>query len=218
MKVLLVGNSSIDKSKKYGKLVDDFDVVIRMNRYRLEGYEEYLGTKTNIWVLNRAISLGKSRLRVLEVGPDPLSSNDTAINTKFNMNKKLSKDLEYMLMLTYVPEWKGNQGEIQTLQKQVKKHKDFRVGDTRGVSKYLFSRWNEVMREKWYKPATGLISIHYFLETYDKIYLHNFDCGKSKHYWGDLDIQSEPMSSKHNWSFDEIVIDELVESGKVSYL
>ena len=224
MKVLIVGNSSIDKSKEVGSMIDqEFDIVIRMNRYRIEGYEEYLGTKTNTWVLNRAISLGKSRISILEMGlqdeiiPDLMSAsnhNDIIVNTKFNMNKKLSVDLDTILMVTYVTKHE----ECKNLYNKIKKHKEFIVADTWEVSKYLRSRWDELMSESFYKPATGLISIHYFLETYDKIYLHNFDCGKSKHYWGDNDLASEPMQSKHNWSFDEILIGELVESGKVSYL
>ena len=74
------------------------------------------------------------------------------------------------------------------------------------------------MTDKFYKPATGLTSIHYLIEEYDNLTIHNFDCGKTKHYWGDTDKASEPMSSKHNWSFDEILISELVDNGKVKYL
>ena len=212
MKVILIGNSAIDKSKEFGQQIDnDFDLVIRMNRYEIKGYEKYLGTKTNIWVLNRAICLGKARISY--DGPD------CSIETVYKQKLEQSKDLEYMLMLTYIPEYQGNRGEIQTLQNKVQRWKDLRVGDTCEISKYLFLKWNEVMEANWYKPATGLISIHYFLEKYDEIYIHNFDCGKTKHYWGDgVNSRCEPMNSKHNWSFDEKVIDELVRENKVKYL
>ena len=106
MKVLIVGNSSIDKSKEVGFMIDqEFDIVIRMNRYRIEGYEEYLGTKTNTWVLNRAISLGKSRISILEMGlqdeiipelmemPRGRYHNDVIVDRKFKMNRELSEDL-----------------------------------------------------------------------------------------------------------------------------
>ena len=87
---------------------------VRMNRYRVDGYEEYLGSKTNTWVLNRAISLGKSRISILESGiqdetipklmqmPRGRYHSDYIVDTKFQMNKKLSKDLDTMLMITYV--------------------------------------------------------------------------------------------------------------------
>ena len=226
MSVLLIGNSDINKDKKYGNKIDEFDIVVRMNRYRVDGYEEYLGSKTNTWVLNRAISLGKSRISILESGiqdetipklmqmPRGRYHSDYIVDTKFQMNKKLSKDLDTMLMITYVE----SQEELLKLYNKIQKHKNFKVADTFKVSKYLRSRWDELMDKSFYKPATGLLTIHYFLEKYDKIYLHNFDCGKSKHYWGDTDHQSEPMVSKHDWGFDEILIAELEKEEKVIQL
>ena len=32
-KIVLIGNSDIDKDKKYGKIIDSFDEVIRFNRF-----------------------------------------------------------------------------------------------------------------------------------------------------------------------------------------
>ena len=69
MKVILIGNSSIDKTKEVGFQIDnDFDLVVRMNRYQTEGFENYIGSKTHIWSLNRTISLGHSRVHYN--GPD----------------------------------------------------------------------------------------------------------------------------------------------------
>jgi hypothetical protein len=217
MSVLLIGNSDINKDKKYGNKIDEFDIVVRMNRYKIEGYEEYLGTKTNTWVLNRAISLGKSRMPLLErmrADGTWYGHHDEVISDKFDMNKKISEDLDEILLITYV----SNHGEIVNLHNKVQKHKNFKVADTWEVSKHLRSRWDELMSKTFYKPATGLLTIHYFLEKYDKIYLHNFDCGKTKHYWGDTDFASEPMSSKHDWGFDEILIAELEKEEKVIQL
>ena len=53
MKVILIGNSSIDKTKEVGFQIDnDFDLIVRMNRYQTEGFENYIGSKTHIWSLN----------------------------------------------------------------------------------------------------------------------------------------------------------------------
>ena len=43
------------------------------------------------------------------------------------------------------------------------------------------------MKIPFYKPPTGLITIHYLLERHEKIYIHNFDNGKSSHYWEETD-------------------------------
>ena len=62
MKILLIGNSSIDTTKKVGETINNFDLVFRMNRFELNGFEKYLGNKTDVWILNRAISLGISNV------------------------------------------------------------------------------------------------------------------------------------------------------------
>ncbi len=52
MKVLLVGNGCSALEHKLGKVIDtEFDLVLRMNRFKTEGYEEYVGSKTNVWVV-----------------------------------------------------------------------------------------------------------------------------------------------------------------------
>ena len=53
MKVLLIGNGCSVTEHKLGKVIDsEFDLVLRMNRFKTEGYEEYVGSKTNIWVVS----------------------------------------------------------------------------------------------------------------------------------------------------------------------
>ena len=53
MKVLLVGNGCSAIDQKMGKVIDsEFDLVLRMNRFKTEGYEEYVGSKTDVWVVS----------------------------------------------------------------------------------------------------------------------------------------------------------------------
>ena len=91
MKVLLIGNSSINSTKKVGNQIDnDFDLVARMNRFELEGYQQYLGSRTDIWIINRMISLGRSNVHYGN------------LQTKFEERKKTSPTLNNMLMMTYL--------------------------------------------------------------------------------------------------------------------
>lgn len=50
--IAVVGNSRSILEKKYGKEIDEHDIVIRFNNYVTKGYEEYVGTKTNVWAFN----------------------------------------------------------------------------------------------------------------------------------------------------------------------
>lgn len=202
MKILLVGNSSIDTTKKVGETINNFDLVFRMNRFELDGFEEYLGNKTDVWILNRAISLGISNVHY------------KSLSKKFEERKVISQSLDKILMMTYF----RNEADYIDIKQRTQSFSDFKVGDTRQVSEYLKKEWDKRMDKKFYKPGTGIIAIHYLLEKYGNITIHNFDCGETKHYWGDKDLASEPMSSKHDWSFDKILISELVTSERVSYL
>lgn len=54
-KILLVGNGSSLLDKENQKTIDSYQTVVRFNSYKINGYEKYVGTKTNIWVtVNRA--------------------------------------------------------------------------------------------------------------------------------------------------------------------
>ena len=127
MKVLLIGNSSIDSTKKVGNQIDnDFDLVARMNRFELEGYQQYLGCRTDIWIINRMISLGRSNVHYGN------------LQTKFEERKKTSPTLNNMLMMTYLK----NENDFNEVKKQTEKYSDFEVGNTLKVSRYLKSEWD----------------------------------------------------------------------------
>ena len=50
-KILLIGNGPSATSMKLGKEIDEFDgLVARFNTYRIKGFEEYVGTRTDIWI------------------------------------------------------------------------------------------------------------------------------------------------------------------------
>lgn len=48
--VALVGNGPYEIGKKSGKEIDAHDIVIRMNNYVIEGFEEDYGKRTDIWI------------------------------------------------------------------------------------------------------------------------------------------------------------------------
>jgi len=52
MAIIIVGNGPSILNAKRGKLIDSFKTVIRINDYILKGYEEFTGTKTDIWAMD----------------------------------------------------------------------------------------------------------------------------------------------------------------------
>lgn len=51
-KCAVVSNSGSLLDKNYGELIDSHDVIIRCNRTVIEGYEEFVGSRTDIRLLN----------------------------------------------------------------------------------------------------------------------------------------------------------------------
>tara|TARA_R110001592_G_scaffold328964_1_gene610580 strand:+ start:2404 stop:2991 length:588 start_codon:yes stop_codon:yes gene_type:complete len=47
-KIIVVGNGEGVLNKKNGELIDSFDVVVRLGRYVTEGFEEFVGSRTDI--------------------------------------------------------------------------------------------------------------------------------------------------------------------------
>ena len=50
--IAIIGNSSCILNKKSGKFIDGYDDVIRFNKAKLKNYEDYVGTKTTLRVIN----------------------------------------------------------------------------------------------------------------------------------------------------------------------
>jgi len=49
MSIIIIGNGTSVTDKKNGHKIDSFDTVLRFNSFKIQGYEEYTGIKTNIW-------------------------------------------------------------------------------------------------------------------------------------------------------------------------
>ena len=58
-KILVIGNSNKCLDKKMGEKIDRFDFVVRFNAAPTSGYEEYVGTKTDIIACNELVFKNK---------------------------------------------------------------------------------------------------------------------------------------------------------------
>ncbi len=47
--ILIIGGGSSIKNFKFGTIIDNFPIVARINNYETIGYEELVGSKTDIW-------------------------------------------------------------------------------------------------------------------------------------------------------------------------
>lgn len=49
MKCILIGNGSSVLDKRLGTKIDSYDRIVRFNRFKIHGFENFVGTKTTDW-------------------------------------------------------------------------------------------------------------------------------------------------------------------------
>ena len=53
-KILLIGNGPCIFDSECGKEIDNFDGdIVRFNQYKIQGYEKYIGMRTNVWFVGK---------------------------------------------------------------------------------------------------------------------------------------------------------------------
>jgi len=55
MKIVIIGNGPSCLDKRNGKDIDRYDTVIRINDYAIDGFESFVGTKTDIWAMDTKV-------------------------------------------------------------------------------------------------------------------------------------------------------------------
>ena len=202
-KVVIVANAKIKEDKKIGNDINNFDKVIRMNRFETDGFEEYLGSKTDIWCINRKILLQKT------------NTYYGFYNKRWESYKDKYPTLEKCVMMTYCHEIDEADG---LRRERIVTENDIHVANTHDVMNELRQRWIDIYNnDGFHKPGTGITTILYYIKKYGNIHLHNFDWGKTSHYWGVKGPEDIP-SQHHTWGFEEQVAKDLVSENKVVVL
>jgi hypothetical protein len=60
--VIVVGNGPSILKYEVGAEIDKFDIIIRVNGFRIKGFEKYIGTRTDIWAAGLATNAERSHL------------------------------------------------------------------------------------------------------------------------------------------------------------
>lgn len=98
-KCILVGNSSNILNKELGSYIDNFENVVRFNRFKVKDFEKDLGTKCTYWVLNYKLTTDSRNYLVKNL---PKIKSETT-------------NLEKALILTTAKD----KGQINKIKKQV---------------------------------------------------------------------------------------------------
>lgn len=188
-RIILVGNGPSATQEKLGKVIDDYDIVVRFNCWRTDGLEDRLGSRCDVWAVN-------------------LSPNDTE---KF-LPKQAKKRRPGRFLVFPGP--KTARKRVNQISSLVKKH----YPDVpREVVPQSYPE--RLIGELGKRATTGLVALRYLLDHYDKVDLHGFDilAGEScvaKHYWGG----GSNIHRAHAPSGEAEMIRKLIEKGRVGLL
>jgi len=97
--VAVVGNAPF--ARQYGGLIDECDVVIRFNEFKIKGYEALVGSKTTIWC---SCSLGPRHRKKCREGLAPCKTLwISRWRNKRNKDAIYSQAIKYGMIPYFVP-------------------------------------------------------------------------------------------------------------------
>jgi hypothetical protein len=165
MKIIVVGNGSSNLTKRRGELVDDYDKVIRINDYVVDGFESFVGTKTNIWAMDTKvfdcnIEYPKRFEAIDEIWILPSFAFSGSRAEIFNRLSKRTSNM-YISDFTMVGQLQNDveafpSTGVQTLQTAISKFSDALPIDIMGFDHFT-GRVIDYWDKKWkqYVPHTG---------------------------------------------------------------
>ncbi len=86
-KILIIANGQSALQGKYGNEIDEFSVIGRINNYEINGYSEYVGSKTNIWFngANQGLKKRKNKpQKIVTLIPSHVQKKITNLNKLVN--------------------------------------------------------------------------------------------------------------------------------------
>ena len=207
--IAIVGNSEILKKKSYGRLIDNFEFVIRFNRSPLIGFEKYVGSKTSL----RVCGEGVFENQIYEV------PGLEYIDEKANFIKNLNNSNILVLHNNKENFYKSNLNQYTSETNSVF---FFDLKYERMLKLKLTSYLNIFERFKIYKQdaqfTSGMIILSMFVNKGFKPSVFGFSLNKNSNfytsYWQTGGKIKNPV---HNLNLENQILRELIKSKKINF-
>lgn len=198
-KVIIVGNSCCLLENENGSKIDEFDVVIRFNGYKIKEYEKYVGSKIDISCFGIQ-------------GPSAVSDMIKRMYIKKNIQDSNK---------IWFPIFKAKARHQINFIKKMEIDSDNIGYITKEIKENLLSKFKKhgFIYKKGYGPTTGMYIIEKALDVFKngEIYITGFDPGKKhkySHYWTPKNTQYSHSTLKA----ENNLIKEYLENGTLKLL
>lgn len=195
-KVAVVGSSAILLEKEYGNIIDSYDTVIRFNRAPVKNFEKFVGSKTDIRVVNAHVFTNQS------------FGNDNRFKTaSITQPQNFIKEQENTTILHVGTAGAGSVDPDEMGWSDRKEH-------VHPTSKAFLMNYNGIPINQLSKaPTVGIKTIK--LMILNDIVPHLFGFGVTEsgvtHYWEDRD----PRSECHEYSDERNKLKEWEKNKKI---
>jgi len=213
--ICLIGSSGILRDSKLGKLIDKFDIVIRVNNAITYGFEEDVGTKFDIWITFNPEQL-----------PNPWTHKKwLRFGETFKMLRELRlSDNDISEHLSSVKEvWYTTWKEKDLTENWMKDELLVKYLDDPDIRVQSLEYAKLCKKELGLKQGTGFNAIWVLSKMLDHFYIAGFDFygntnlkNKYLYYYNDRDINSMPMI--HDGNLEYKYVKNLIDDGKVIML
>lgn len=195
-KLIIVGNGCGVLSKENGNLIDSYDYVFRLGSYQLEGFEKFVGSKTDFcvtapWKLNYdRLNSVKTIITVPIITPKP---TDDELNQIFNEIKS-----------------KCNQNQLDNIYYFLKRSDiDFFNNIYSDFNNLILNRGIEI------NPSLGFRSLFLIQKLFNKFEIHvtGFDFFKTGWYW--KPDHNRNVMNRHPYIYEKAIYKKLIKDGKL---
>lgn len=188
-KIALIGNSSKLLNSNYSKLIDSYDWVIRFNQARVKGFENHVGSKTSIRMVNHHVFTG---------------TTNSSLFSEYDVNFIPSIE-EPIILCKYLSNFKN-----------IAKLRNIKIPISY-VSDEVYNKACNILDDKT-SPSMGFIAIIFSLEIFDEVSIFGFDLDKQNnpsHYWEKTN--NIYATNFHNFNIENEAIKKLIKSDKIKY-
>lgn len=232
-KLIVIGNGNGILDKKNGSLIDSFDYVVRMGSCQVAGYEEYVGTRTDLYrsswdrmfeLIEGVLYPIKNNIRsnnflFLEPDYDVFSETIADANNinlkKLFYKKKFVEHRFYNLLSCNIPQRILHDFFLRIINILYCSNNIFYMTIKQRID--IFKKLNNTIQFKEaFLPSGGLCTLLFVLETFKdySIWITGFDGFQTKYYWRSTDVSFKVHSSLH----ENLFLKELTKNKIITVL
>ncbi len=193
---IIIGSSDIVLKQKLGSEIDKFGTIVRFNRAPTQNFEEHVGSRTDLRVVNSHVFRNKPKdnedLSFLPLVKNEVIGHDRGVNTS-TFHDVFDKSCTHI---------------------KINRYKEFDI-----IEKNLIIPLQIDLGFKGYEPSLGLGTICYYINnnvipTVYGFHLHNDDVTVAPHYWN----VKPKVGRFHNYSYERKLIRKFAELNLIKIL